>query len=148
VGIFRTILCPVDFDPNSVAALRLARDIGRQNRAALHLFHVVAMPMEGPERGVMYREAERAAEKRLEQLARRELKGKVRYDIRVVTGRPDRSVVNAARNTGADLVVMGTRGRGGLSRLLLGSVAEHVARNAPCPVLIARPLARRRAPRK
>jgi nucleotide-binding universal stress UspA family protein len=145
MSIFRKILCPVDFDPNSVAALDLARDLARQNRASIFLFHVVPMPAEGPERGVVYREREDEAEKHLERLARARLKGKVRYQISVVTGRPDRSVINAVRNTGADLVVMGTRGRKGLSRLLLGSVAERVAREARCPVLIVRPRARRRA---
>ncbi len=145
MGIFKKILCPVDFDPNSAAALALARDIARQNRASVYLFHVVPLPPEGPERGVLYREFEQAAEKRLERLAQRELKGKVRYQTGVVTGRPERSVVNAVRNVGADLVVMGTHGRKGLSRILLGSVAERVAREAPCAVLIVRPPVRRRA---
>jgi universal stress protein A len=145
MGIFRKILCPIDFDPNSIAALALARDVARQNRAPIFLFHVVPLPPEGPEKGVLYREFERAAEKRLERLAGRELRGKVRYEIGVVTGRPDRSVVNAVRNVGADLVVMATHGRKGLSRLLLGSVAERVAREAPCAVMIVRPRAPRRA---
>ncbi len=148
MGIFRKILCPVDFDPNSAAALALARDVARQNRASILLFHVVPLPPEGPEKGVLYREFERAAERRLERLGRRELKGKVPYETSVVTGRPDRSVVNAVRNVGADLVVMGTHGRGGISRFLLGSVAELVARQAPCAVMIVRPRARRRVARR
>ena len=57
----------------------------------------------------------------------------------VWTGDPGESIVSAAEAEGADLIVVGTRGRGTIGRLLLGSVSDHVVRNAPCPVLVARP---------
>jgi hypothetical protein len=49
-------------------------------------------------------------------------------------------IVSVAADTGCDLIVMGTHGRQGVSRVLMGSVAEHVIRNAPCPVLTTRGL--------
>lgn len=57
----------------------------------------------------------------------------------VWTGDPGESIVSAAEAEAADLIVVGTHGRGTIGRLLLGSVSEHVVRNAPCPVLVARP---------
>lgn len=57
----------------------------------------------------------------------------------VWTGDPGESIVSAAEAEAADLIVVGTHGRGTIGRLLLGSVSEHVVRHAPCPVLVARP---------
>ena len=57
----------------------------------------------------------------------------------VWTGDPGESIVSAAEAENADLVVVGTHGRGPIGRLLLGSVSDHVVRNAPCPVLVIRP---------
>ena len=56
----------------------------------------------------------------------------------VPVGDPVRSIVEAARDWPADLVVIGSHGRDGVGRILLGSVAEGVARHAPCPVLVVR----------
>ena len=56
----------------------------------------------------------------------------------VWTGDPGESIVSAAEAEDVDLVVVGTHGRGTIGRLLLGSVSEHVVRNAPCPVLVIR----------
>lgn len=57
----------------------------------------------------------------------------------VWTGDPGESIVSAAEAEGADLIVVGTHGRGTIGRLLLGSVSAYVVRHAPCPVLVARP---------
>jgi nucleotide-binding universal stress UspA family protein len=59
--------------------------------------------------------------------------------VLVWTGDPGESIVAAAEAEGADMIVVGTHGRGPIGRLFLGSVSEHVVRNAPCPVLVARP---------
>jgi nucleotide-binding universal stress UspA family protein len=61
----------------------------------------------------------------------------------VWTGDPGPSIVSAAEAESVDLVVVGTHGRGAIGRLLLGSVSDHVVRNAPCPVLVVRPSNRR-----
>ena len=57
----------------------------------------------------------------------------------VWTGDPGESIVSAAEAEAADLIVVGTHGRGSIGRLFLGSVSEYVVRHAPCPVLVARP---------
>jgi nucleotide-binding universal stress UspA family protein len=63
----------------------------------------------------------------------------------VLIGPTARTIVESAQNVNADLIVMGTHGRGGLSHLLLGSVAERVVRTAECPVLTVRSHAARAA---
>ena len=80
----------------------------------------------------------------LRQAAAQELVARGRptgLDVRflVWTGDPGESIVSAAEAETADLIVVGTHGRGPIGRLFLGSVSEHVLRNAPCPVLVARP---------
>jgi nucleotide-binding universal stress UspA family protein len=57
----------------------------------------------------------------------------------VTLGDPPTALCDLARERGANAIVMGTRGRGGLKRAFLGSVSDHVVRNAPCPVVIVRP---------
>jgi nucleotide-binding universal stress UspA family protein len=61
-------------------------------------------------------------------------------EVLVLRGSPGPLLCQLAEERGAGAIVMGTRGRGGLKRALLGSVSDHVVRNAPCPVVIARPL--------
>jgi nucleotide-binding universal stress UspA family protein len=56
-------------------------------------------------------------------------------ETRLLEGEPARTIVDLAREAGADLIVLGSHGRTGLDRLLMGSVAEHVVRKAGCPVL-------------
>ncbi len=143
---FKNILCPVDFDPNSLMALRLAADLARENKATLDLLHVVALPP-APEVALPFGQMERAARSRLEKLARQKLDGKVRYQIRVMLGDPSSEVLQVAKRSGAGLIVMATHGRKGLRHLFLGSVAERVVREAPCPVLTMGPSsgAKRRA---
>lgn len=60
------------------------------------------------------------------------------WDVEVAAGNPADAIVRVAREAGADLIVMGTHGRTGLQHVLLGSVAEKVVRQAPCPVLTVR----------
>jgi nucleotide-binding universal stress UspA family protein len=59
-------------------------------------------------------------------------------DSVIVEGTPFQTIINTAKDQGADLIVMGTHGRTGLTHALMGSVAEKVVRLAPCPVLVTR----------
>jgi universal stress protein A len=63
----------------------------------------------------------------------------VKVEEKVELGSPDKNIVDRAKTEGVDLIIMATRGKGGLSRLILGSVTEQVIRNAPCPVLAIPP---------
>jgi universal stress protein A len=136
--MFKRILCPVDFDSNSVEALRMAVDLARQHSAKILLFHaaspvsqlVVSAPF------VAAREKEEAR-RNLEKLADENLKG-IDHETSLRVGHPAPEILSAVTELGADLVVMATHGRTGVSHLVLGSVAEKVVREAPCPVLIVR----------
>jgi universal stress protein A len=137
---FKKILCPIDFDPNSLLALRFASELAQEHKANLYLLHVVAMPP-GPEVALPFGKMETAARTRLERLARQKVNGKARYEVDVMMGDPGVEVLQAAQRLGANLIVMATHGRKGLRRLVLGSVAERVVREAPCPVLTVKPKA-------
>ena len=69
-----------------------------------------------------------------------------RVEHRLETGNPVSEIVRVAQETRADLIVMGSHGRTGLARLLMGSVAEHVVREAPCAVLEEAPCGSRQPP--
>jgi universal stress protein A len=84
---------------------------------------------------------ERESRARLAQIAKQSLKARVRYVIEVRTGVPDIDIVRAAKELAVDLVVMATHGRSGLEHFVLGSVTEHVIREASCPVLVLRAMA-------
>jgi nucleotide-binding universal stress UspA family protein len=135
---FKKILCPLDFDQNSLLALRLASELAQERQATLYLLHVVVMPP-GPEVALSFGKMEAAARTKLERLARQKANGKARYRIEVMMGDPAVEVLQAAKRLRANLIVMATHGRKGLRRLVLGSVAERVIREAPCPVLTVRP---------
>jgi universal stress protein A len=135
---FDKILCPVDFDQNSLLALKLATDVARERKAALYLLHVVPLPP-GPEVALPFGKMEAAARTRLERIARENIGSGLRYEVDILMGDPGLEVLQAAKRLGASLIVMATHGRKGLSHLLLGSVAERVIREAPCPVLTVKP---------
>ena len=134
----RTILCPTDFSESAQHAFRLAAALARDHRARLLVLHVATPPP-----FVFYGELQRA----LEQPGgyRHELEDRLRQvyepgpavtvEYRVVVGDPGAEIVSIAREAACDLIVMGTHGRTGLGRLLIGSVAEQVLRGAHCPVL-------------
>jgi nucleotide-binding universal stress UspA family protein len=136
------ILVPVDFSPCSRAALDYAVELAEQMSAAVDVLHV-AEPTgyAGPEALMLAPDAARGpwAESRADVL--RELDGfvgpsraRVR-DVRAESGLPADLIASVAKEGGYDLIVMGTHGRSGLSRLVVGSVAEAVMRRASIPVL-------------
>ena len=94
---FKKILCPVDFDENSLLALRIATELAREGKATLYLLHVVAMPP-GPEVALPFGKMEAAARTRLEKLARQKIGGKARYEVDVMLGDPGVEVLRAAND--------------------------------------------------
>ena len=137
---FRNILCPIDFEKNSIAALEIACELAEERGATIHLLHVARVPSQDMNVPLPFDADprwERAARARLEQVAREQLQG-VRYKVHVISGTPDDDVVRMAHDLNAELVVMATHGRKGLSHFVLGSVAERVMREVDCPVLTVR----------
>ena len=146
MGGFRRILCPTDFSPASRAAFRKAVELARWSRGEILLLHVLvpAVPVTGDAYvppatwEAIEAAARRSAERALASWIARAtgLRGRIRPLL--LYGQPHDRIVRTARARHVDLVVMGTRGRTGLSRVFLGSVAERVIRTAPCPVLTVR----------
>jgi nucleotide-binding universal stress UspA family protein len=141
----RKILCPVDFSEGATTALSIAVRLANDNNAELVVAHVFQMPtplamrepMLPPD--VLSSIAEDTKE-RLEMVlaSARDLGGK-RVTSVYETGTPWVEIVDLLdRDSTFDLVVMGTHGRTGVSRMLLGSVTEKVVRHAPCSVLTMR----------
>src|SRR5579863_1141110 len=134
---FQRILCPIDFDENSMAALASAARIAIASDATLYVLHVVPMvfPVAGaPVYVDIYRGQETEAKAKLEDLAKTMLKG-VKYELMTHIGEPSISILGVQRKLSADLLVISTHGRRGLSHFFLGSVAEEIVRRAPCAVL-------------
>jgi nucleotide-binding universal stress UspA family protein len=141
VGDFRKILCPVDFDPNSLSALDLAKDVALKYQAKLYLLHVARIPnpdMDAPVAIAPHPHWERTAYDRLMRTARQKLAG-LTYEVVVKEGIAKSGILEAINELGIDLVVMASHGRSGLTHFLLGSVAEEVVRSALCPVLVVKP---------
>ena len=143
---WKKILCPIDFSDASRAALETAADLARRFGASLTLFHAYPVP------GYTFPDGSFvASSKMLEELAdqaRRHLEewksiaatlGVEGVEAVTAVGEPAHEIVTWAKEKGADLVVVGTHGRTGLTHALMGSVAERVVRRAPCPVLTVRP---------
>ena len=135
-----SILVPVDFSPASEAALARAIAFGTRFEARIRLLHIVEDPVfmtPYPGVGVAEGPGEREAHRQrvgeeLQRLAERAAAASLPADSVVTSGYPAGEILEHAKD--ADLVVMSTHGRTGLSHALLGSVAEKVIRTAPCPV--------------
>jgi nucleotide-binding universal stress UspA family protein len=146
MAMFRRILLATDFSGPSRRAFKVALDMARANRAGLTVAHVLVPPM--PPVGDMAGylppatyEAIEASERRrataaLARLVARARAAKVPARAVLLEGLPHDQIARRARQ--ADVVVLGTHGRTGLPRLLLGSVAARVVALAPCPVLTVR----------
>ncbi len=132
---FRTILHPTDFSPLSQTAFRTACELAKSEGARIIVCHVYPPPAEHGEVVARRQDASYYEELwRMLERVRPEEAG-IAVEHRLEEGRPADTVVRLATEEGCDLIVMGTHGRAGLRRLLLGSVAEHILRAAPCPVL-------------
>ena len=144
--MFQRIVCATDFSGTAESAWEAARELARTHRAELTLVHVFTEMPIYPEVAVLevqrvwedqHAWVERALAERVDAATSSGLTA--RWVLK--TGVAPEAIVEAATETGADLIVIGTHGRTGLSRLVIGSVAERVVRLAPCPVLTMKPLA-------
>lgn len=143
----KTILVPTDFSDASAAALNFARALAEAFGSALHLLHVVQDPYVQPWAAEAFGVSLAGVLERWEQDALAQLEKLVpeaerqAHAVRCATrvGHPFVEILNYAAEQRADLIVMGTHGRGAVAHMLLGSVTEKVVRKAPCPVLTVRP---------
>jgi nucleotide-binding universal stress UspA family protein len=138
---FSKILVPVDFLPHSAEAVRRALDLATEH-AEVVLFYAYE-PAEYPAiPGDVLYDAEQLHSMSAKVRARLEAVrheadpfGRHRISTRIVQGTPVRAIIDAVTRERFDLIVMGTHGRTGVGRVVLGSIAEQVMRRAPCPVL-------------
>jgi nucleotide-binding universal stress UspA family protein len=131
-----TILHPTDFSERSQHAFWLACSLARDYGARLIVLHVVPVPAVVYGEGVLPPNPEELLAAAREQLNRLPApRADVRAERQLADGDAVEEILRIAREAGADLVVMGTHGRTGVGRLLMGSVAEQVVRRASCPVL-------------
>lgn len=133
---WKKILFATDFSPASEAALRYATALARDSAALLLIAHVEEVPTPYLGGEMYFTQPEYPnpeIRKMLEAVVPPDKN--VRYEHRLVMGIAADDIARLAEEEKADLIVIGTHGRTGLSRVLMGSVAESVMRMATCPVL-------------
>jgi nucleotide-binding universal stress UspA family protein len=139
----KKILFPTDFSEFSNAALEQAGTLARESGAMLTILHVVD-PSESfvdvGYGGFLVEFDEEAVLKKLNSVKPGD--PAVRCEYKLLTGNPATEIARFAEKEGVDMIVLGTHGRRGLTRMLMGSVAEYLVRNAPCPVLTVKMPAR------
>ena len=135
----KNILFPTDFSTASDAALIHAENFAKQSSATLVVLHVEEPPLAYGGGELYYGLPEPSSERILEMLKNVcPHDSDISFEHRLVMGDPASEIVRVAKEEHPELIVLGTHGRTGLSRILMGSVAEAVVRHAPCPVLIYR----------
>ena len=143
--MYQSILVPLDGSEPSLGGLRHAIDIAREAKATLHLVHVIdSFPLmfDLSSQGnfeSMSQSLRRWAEGMLETGRRQAAEQGVKAEVvlrELVTGRVSDVIIEVAKEASCDLIVLGTHGRRGLRRMMLGSDAEAVARTSTVPVLL------------
>lgn len=133
---FKKILFATDFSPTSNAAFQYAAALARDSGALLLITHVEELPISYAGGDMYFAQPEYPNPEIRRMLAAIVPSDKsVRYEHRLVMGTAADDIVRLADEERVDLIVIGTQGRTGLARVLVGSVAESVMRKAKCPVL-------------
>lgn len=137
----RTILVPIDFGDASNVALDFAVDLVEGTDAKVYVLHTFEIPLIGLPDGVVAATAEstsrivNAAQRALDDVAARYTDRKVAVKTLLEQGDAREVILARAKELGADLICIGTHGRRGIARALIGSIAESVVRTSPVPVL-------------
>ena len=137
------ILVAVDFSEESALAVKFATAFARKFDAKLYVLHVVTSVPSTIEPyvetfDVLQRRRMVDAEEGLEQIVPSEVKSTLDVEEILEVGDPQHTIVEKAKEFDVDAIVIATKGLSGLAHVLLGSVAERVARFAPCPVFVIR----------
>ncbi|MBV9454557.1 MAG: universal stress protein [Rubrobacter sp.] len=147
MSIFPTkILLATDDSEEATLAAQTALDLADKTGSELHIVYVEPVGYVGPGTPLLAdipapsldelsQEAQKILDTRLQQI---KAAGGTVAETHVKLGKPDEEIVTLSEGIGVGLIVMGSRGRGGLRRALIGSVSDSVARHAHCPVLIVR----------
>ncbi len=140
----KKILLPTDFTEGALAALPYASDLARSFGAKLYILHVIydvsmATGLHVPHVSVdaMNEEMQKSAEKEIKNFGAEMTEG-ITVETSVIMGVPYEEILTFSNENGIDMIIMGTHGRSGLDRVIFGSTAEKVVRNAGCPVLTVR----------
>lgn len=141
----KRILFPTDFSEGALNALPYAVDMAKSYGAKLYMLHVIydiatASGLHVPHVSVdeMYKELDASARKELDKFGM-DKRGDIKdVECTVIRGIPYEEILKFAQEKNIDLIIIGTHGRKGLDRVLFGSTAERVVRNASCPVLTVR----------
>jgi universal stress protein A len=145
----KKILVPLDYSDGSRVAMEYALFLAERFDAEIEVLHVAEIPLGEEEHTVVKPdtgEEELLSELIMQQAVKAETEflapfvrdATIPIERSLLKGRPGKVIVEAATDRGADLIVMGTHGRSGFERLIIGSVAERVVRSAPCPVVVVR----------
>jgi universal stress protein A len=145
--MLQKILVPTDHSKNSEEAFQYALDWAKINKSTIYVVHVIDLSYpeltyltktgQFDEEQNIFDEAFKETDEFINRVAGNE-KG-MGIERLVKKGDPSEEIIRAAKEKEADLIIMSTHGRKGLSHVLIGSVAEKVVRSAPCPVLTLKP---------
>ena len=143
MATFKHLLVTTDFSEAAEAGIRTARELSSQLEARITLVHVCEEILPSlafstvAQRAEIHRESLKACEQQLAGAAR-ELFPDMPIETELRDGRPAVEIVQCAKDTGADLIVMASEGRGSVGQLIFGSTTQRVLQTAPCPVVVVR----------
>ena len=140
--MFKKIICPVDFSDTSMNAAENAIQFALENKAELTFIHVIdikAIQNIGDLSGGGINELNFLLEEEkpiLKKLKEKSEKNGIKVKTILTHGEPISAILDTIKDGGYDLIIMGTHGKTGLTRLVLGSIAENVLRKSEVPVLL------------
>ena len=135
----KTILHPTDFSEASAHALKMAAMLARDYSARLILLHAMEPPIYYGELGVSFSAPESHRDSALDRInALVNSLAPLHAEVFLLDGVAAPEILRVAEEEHADMIVLGSHGRTGMGRVLMGSVAENIARKSPCPVLIVK----------
>ncbi len=142
--MFKKIVLATDGSENADQALAVAKSLASEEAAALTIVHVVQKIATSGDAALGWYANEELVEAKLDEMAGELSKAGLEASVKMVTHvgpQPAHDIAQLARETGADLIVVGTRGHGAIPGILLGSVTQRLLHFAPCPVLVVPPAA-------
>lgn len=141
----RKILYATDFSESSLPAAEATLTLAKLAGAEVHILHVIGefadrrkslVPQEAMT--LLEREVEIHVVKEMEEFCNEQFGGKIAYTTEVAMGRPFEEILDKASKLSVDMIIVGTHGRTGLERVIVGSTAERLVRRSPVPVLTVR----------